>query len=350
MRSNRASIRDVAAAAGVSQTTVSHVLNRTEGARVAEETRERVLEAAQRLGYTPSRLARGLRLRRTNTVGLISDHIATTPHAGKIILGVQETTLKHGLIPMLFNTGGSAEAEQRAVKELVQRQVDGVLYARMYHSHVQLPPGLSGLPTVLLDARSDDTMPAVVPDEFGGGRAAVEELLQHGHTRIGFITNRDDIPATHGRLEGYRAALKDAGIRYDPRLVIAEESEATGGYIAAHALLTRRGRPSGLFCFNDRMAMGAYRAAAELGLEIPRDLSVVGFDNQEIIANGLHPGLTTVALPHYEMGCWAADTLLGLIESSQPRASEGFPQLMSCPLVRRASVSPPPHRVSRVSG
>ncbi|MGR6974757.1 LacI family DNA-binding transcriptional regulator [Streptomyces cynarae] len=121
----------------------------------------------------------------------------------------------------------------------------------------------------------------------------------NGHRRIGFVTNVDDLPATHGRLEGYTRALAEAGITHDPQLVVAETSDAAGGYRAALALLSATPRPTALFRFADRMAMGTCRAAAELGLSIPSDLSVIGFDDQELICDGLFPGLTTVAPPHY---------------------------------------------------
>jgi len=342
----KATIRDVAAAAGVSVTTVSHVLNEVDRARVAEDTRARVREAAEALSYTPSPLAKGLRTRRTKTIGLLSDHIATTPHAGKIILGAQETGLRRGWVLLVFNTEGDPVTEQREASAMLQYEVEGVLYASMYHRVAEPPAALRGVPVVMLDARSEDpAIPAVVPDEVTGGRTAVTEVLRAGHRRIGFATSRDDIPATHGRLTGYQDALHAAGIGFDPRLVVAGESEfgPRGGYQAARTLLSLPDPPTALFCFNDRMAMGAYRAAAELGLRIPADLSVIGFDNQEIIADGLYPGLTTVALPHYEMGQWAMRTLLRLIESpGRGRKASTGPHLMPCPLVRRDSIGPPP--------
>ena len=336
-------IKDVAAEAGVSVTTVSHVLNRVAGTRVSEETRERVEQAAGRLGYLPNSLARGLRTQRSQTLALVSDQIATTPYAGRIILGAQEAASAQGWLLMLLHTGNEPEVEQREIRALAQHQVDGVLYATMYHRKAQVPGELHPMPVVLLDASSDDpTIPSVVPDEVAGGRAAVEELVSHGHRRIGFLTNVDDIPATHGLLAGYREVLDEAGIRFDPDLVLADTSDTPGGYRTARALLERPDRPTGLFCFNDRMAMGAYRAAAELGLRIPADLSIVGFDNQELIAEGLHPGLTTVALPHYEMGAWAVKTMITLLErrgNSRRRRADHV--LMPCPLVRRDSVAPP---------
>jgi LacI family transcriptional regulator len=211
----------------------------------------------------------------------------------------------------------------------------------MYHRIVTLPPALRSVPTVLLDAESaDNAAPAVVPDEVHGARLAVGELLEQGHTRIGFLTNIDDVPATTGRLLAYRERLAEAGIDFDPTLVAADVSEAAGGYRTARALLDQANPPSALFCYNDRMAMGAYRAAAELGLRIPSDVSVIGFDNQTLIAENLFPGLSTVALPHYEMGAWAVDTLARLVTGEQPQP-DAHPLRMPCPLVRRESVGPP---------
>jgi LacI family transcriptional regulator len=339
------SIRDVASAAGVSVTTVSHVLNNTTGARVSEETRERVATVAARLGYAPNKLAQGLRLQRTQILALLSDQIATTPHAGRIILGAQEAASSRGWVVLLLNSGGDPELEDREINALLQHQVDGALYATMYHRQVTVPDRLTGIPVVLLDAScTDPRYPSVVPDEVGGGRSAVEELVAAGHRRIGFATNIDDIPATHGRLVGYRQALADAGIPFTPDLVVVEESDTPGGYRAALQLLRRPDRPTGLFCFNDRMAMGAYWAAHELGLRIPQDVSVVGFDNQELIADGLFPGLTTVALPHYEMGAWAVNTMIDMLDEAQParrRRRRPSQTTMECPIVRRDSVAAP---------
>jgi LacI family transcriptional regulator len=196
---------------------------------------------------------------------------------------------------------------------------------------------------VLLDARSNDTdVPSVVPDEVLGGETAVRELVRHGHRRIGFINNVDDIPATHGRLEGYRQALAEAGIAFDPRLVVAETASAAGAYRAALTLLQAAERPTALFCFADRMAMGVYHAAAELGLSIPADLSIIGFDNQELICDGMFPGLTTVALPHYEMGARAVAQLLALTGAKGQGTGPAAQEMLPCPLVARASVASPP--------
>jgi LacI family transcriptional regulator len=338
-------IKDVAVAAGVSVTTVSHVLNDVSYARISPETRDKVKSAAEQLGYGPNRLAQALRTQRTGMLGLVSEDIATTPHAGRIILGADEAARARGYNLMIINTSGSASPESRDadVEALLERRVDGILYATMYHRHVQLPVNLGSVPAVLVDSVSTSgSITAVVPDEEGGARAAVGILLSAGHSRIGFLNNTDDVPATRDRLRGFRATLTEAGLDGDAAPVESELSEVQGGYEAARRMLGREDRPTGLFCYNDRMAMGAYRAAAELGLSIPGDLSVVGFDDQELIAANLYPGLTTVALPHYEMGAWAAENLIDAIEGKTDLALMALhPTILDCPLVKRDSVAAP---------
>lgn len=340
----RISIKDVALRAGVSVTTVSHVLNETPGKRISDETRSRVRRAAEDLSYRPNGMARSLRLQRSHILALVSDEIATTPHAGQIILGAQEAASKRGWLLMLVNSGGDRDTERAEILALQQRQVDGFLYATMYHQVVDVPVELGDSAVTLLDARCDDPrIPSVAPDEVQGGQAATQVLLDQGHRRIGLISNVDDIPATQGRTEGYLRALRAAGVEPEDDLVVRERSEAAGGYRAGHALLDRSPRPTAIFCFNDRMAMGLYQAAAERGLRIPEDLSVVGFDNQELIADGLRPGLTTVALPHYEMGAWAVDTLIRRLEDPETPSEQ---ILLRCPVVERGSVGPPAARPS----
>jgi LacI family transcriptional regulator len=345
MTNRSVGIKEVAVAAGVSVTTVSHVLNDVSYARISAETRGKVKSAAEQLGYGPNRLAQALRTQRTGMLGLVSEDIATTPHAGRIILGADEAARARGYNLMIINTSGSASPETRDadVEALLERRVDGILYATMYHRQVRVPVNLGSVPSVLVDSVSTGgSITAVVPDEEGGARAAVGILLAAGHTRIGFLNNTDDVPATRDRLRGFRATLTEAGLDGDAAPVESEISEVQGGYEAARRMLGREDRPTGLFCYNDRMAMGAYRAAAELGLSIPADLSVVGFDDQELIAANLYPGLTTVALPHYEMGAWAAGKLIDAIEGKTDLALMALhPTVLDCPLVRRDSVAAP---------
>ncbi|HOZ59333.1 MAG TPA: LacI family DNA-binding transcriptional regulator [Nakamurella multipartita] len=341
-------LRDVADRSGFSITTVSQVLNDVPGKRIPDATRDRVRAAATELAYRPNRLAQGLRLQRSNTLGFVSDKIATTPYAGEVILGAQDAAAEHGDLLLLMNSNSDPGLEEREIRALQERQVDGIIFASEYHRVITPPDALQGTPAVLLDARSvRGDVSSVVPDEVGGALAAVRELIAAGHQRIAFLNNVDDIPATALRLQGFRQGLNEAGRRLRAGMVVTAASTPGAGYDAAQQLLDqpRAGRPTAIFCFNDRMAMGTYQAAAELGLRIPDDLSVVGFDNQELIAANLRPGLTTVALPHYAMGQWAVAALLDLIDAQADPSQKRQPireEKLPCPLVRRASVGPPP--------
>lgn len=338
----RVRISDVAAAAGVSTSTVSLVLN-NRTARISQETRERVRDAAAAVGYTPNPIARGLRTQRTRTIGLVSDVIATTPFAGRMLAGAQDAAREHGHLLILVDTDADAAMEREAIRALVDHQVDAMIFATMWHRVVETPEGLPDR-TVFLDCRpADGTHPAVVPDEVAGGRAAVQELVAAGHRRIAWVDIDEPIaPVASGlRHQAYLDVLAKADITPDPAWhVRGKETTAASGRAATERLLDLppHRRPTAVFCFNDRMAAGAYVAARHRGLEIPADLSVVGYDDQQLVAGELDPPLTTIALPHYEMGRWATEVALGAREPPEP----GQPYLMPCPIIRRDSVSSPP--------
>ncbi|MGR0319868.1 LacI family DNA-binding transcriptional regulator [Agromyces sp. ZXT2-3] len=340
-------IKAVAAHAGVSQTTVSHVLNETPHTRVSEETAARVRAAAEELGYRPNRLARGLRTQASDMIGLLTEEIATTPHAGRIILGAQEEASRRNLTLAIINSELNPDPEMDAsqIQAFLDRQADGIIYATVYHDVIEAPENLLVRPAALIGARDvAGSIPAVLPDERAGAASVVDMLVARGHRRIAFAASADDVPATRGRLQGYLDAMTRAGLRTDG-LVVEGGSDARGGYAATLALLDRE--PTALFCYNDRMAMGAYRAAADRGLRIPDDLSVVGFDDQAPIPESLFPALTTVALPHYEMGAWAVATLADVIHGTRDAALlAAYPTALHCPLVERDSVAPPLDRAA----
>ncbi|MCI2959501.1 LacI family DNA-binding transcriptional regulator [Agromyces atrinae] len=338
----RARISDVAAAAGVSVTTVSLVMNGVES-RISDETSQRVRDAARAVGYAPSSLARGLRTQRTRTVGLISDQIATTPFAGRMLAGAQDVARDHGHLVFLVNTDSDETIEQEAIRALTAHQVDAMIYATMWHRTVTPPAGLRP-DTVFLDCRPDGGgFRSTVPDDREGGASAVRELVAAGHRRIAYLDTVDTLPiASSLRLEGYLAVLAEAGIDADPALHVRGATSAQGGREATERLLDLGAdRPTAIFCFNDRMAVGAYTAAHRRGLDIPRDVSIIGYDDQQLIAAEQDPPLTTIALPHYEMGRWAMEAALGVRADGDTDAA----YLMECPVIRRDSVGPPPAEV-----
>ena len=327
-------MRDIARLAGVSQTTVSFVLSNKPNVTIADETRQKIMQVVEETGYRPNNIARSLRSSRTQVFGFVSDEIATTPYAGQIIQGAQDTAWRAGKLLLLINTGRDPAARKTAIRVLLEHQVEAILYATWFHRRVEPPDLLRDVPTVLIDCfASDAALPSVVPDEAQGARAAVEYLLHRGHRRVGFITRDDPIPAVVGRLQGYRQALEAYAISFDPALVRPSERDAEGGYRGTMALLQLPDPPTALFCFNDRMAMGAYDALRKLGRAIPDDVAVVGFDNQEIIAAQLYPPLTTMELPHYKMGQWGVNYLLTHLDGEQP----AIQHTIECPLIERQS-------------
>lgn len=329
---------NVAKRAGVSQTTVSYVINNV-AANIPAETKQRVWNAIKELGYRPNAAARRMRTNRSHFIGFITDFIATTPHAGLILKGAQASAWEKNKLILLVNTNDDPAVAQDAVEVMLEHQVEGIIYAAMYHRQVSPPAALHEVPSVLLNCFNETrSLPSVVSDEIGGGRAAVEILLRKGHRRIAFANYIGPTPGSIGRLEGYKQALAAAAIPYDENLVCFGRGEADGGYDCTMQLFKHSSpadRPTALFCFNDRMAMGAYDALRKLGLSIPKDVAVIGFDNQEIIAAHLHPSLSTMELPHYRMGQWAANYLLSHLDSSLPL--EPVQHVIECPFIERES-------------
>lgn len=332
-RNRPPSMYDVARLAGVSQTTVSFVVNNVTSAAISQETRDRVWAAIHALGWRPNAMARSLRTRHSQTLGLISDEVVTSPYAVRMILGAQEAAWSGQQMLLVVNTSGQRDIEQTALQFMLERRVEGLMYAAMYHHEVTPPPELKLVPVVLVNCFvADRSLPAIIPDEVQGGYTATAALIRRGHRRIAFINEIIPMPALFGRLEGYRQALADHGLPFDPSLVRSCHSNAHDAFAAALSLLERDDRPTALFCFNDKMAMGAYDAIKRLGLRIPQDVAVIGFDNLELIAAQLYPPLTTVELPHYEMGRRAVELLQNL------PAGESLPPMqhyLPCPLIER---------------
>ena len=335
-------LRDVAEREGVSISTVSLVLNGHAKGRVKADIAERIRKAADEMRYVPNHLARSLSTNRTATVGLVSDQVATIPFAGHMLAGAQQVLWDEGYLLMLIDTAGNDEITGPAALSLIQRNVEALILAVAHHKVIDLPTVPTEAPIVVLDGRPAEggqQVDFVVPDEECGALAAVQHLVSCGHRRIGFCNvPRLFAEAASRRLQGYRSALQAAHIAIEPSLIVDAESADTGAAIEpARRLLDRRDRPTAVFCFGDQLAMGFYHVARDLGLRIPADLSIVGFDNQQFIADCLSPGLTTVQLPHTEMGEWAARQVLKRIRG-ETLSAEPESYLAPCTLVERDSV------------
>ena len=333
-RPRRVTLREVAQRAGVSPTTASFVLAGREDMRISEDARLRVRRAAAELDYRPNLTARSLRTRVTRTIALVSDTIATGQYGGAMVYGALTAALEDEHLLFVTETEGDPQVEARLVEDLLGRQVDGFIYAATYSRQVRLPKALRGHPVVLLNCTTGDRdVPAVLPDERAAGRSAARVLLDAGH-RDGIAVlgeTPSGLYAARERMAGIEEELAAGGAAIGTVLECSWWPEA--GYEAVRYTLARGELPRALICLNDRVAFGAYQALAEHGAEVPRDVSVVSFDDSDL-AGWLRPALTSVALPHYEMGRRATRILLA------PEPVEGL-ELVPMPLRERSSVAAP---------
>ncbi len=301
-------IRDVARRAGVGVATVSRVLNGT--GYVKAETRERVLAAAAELGYVPSQLARGLVRRLSGTVGLVVPDI-TNPFFPLITRGVEDAASEAEYTVFLCNSDNDPALEANDVQKLRERRVDGVIFVGTTERRELVDRLLAdGIPVVVMDRQLDHTeVDTVLVDNLAGARAACRHLIELGHRRIAHAAGHQSTRTGQDRCQGYRVALEEAGLAYDPACVVWGDFTYESGYRAGQVLLGRSPRPTAVFAGNDLIALGVIRAAEEAGLAVPDDLSVVGFDDIQMAAL-VRPGLTTVRQPAREMGRMAMVMLL----------------------------------------
>ncbi|NLU76201.1 substrate-binding domain-containing protein [Streptomyces sp. HNM0575] len=341
---SRVTQADVARHAGVSRTTVSFVLSGREDTRISIEARQRILGAAEELGYRPNLTAQSLRTRKTYTVGLVSDIVASTHYAGEMIQGALEAALERDHLLYFAESGDDPDAERKLLQGMLDRQVDGLIHAAMSTRARRVPEQLRSQPSVLLNCLDESgEFASVVPDEEAAGRQAAKLLLEAGHREgIHVVGGRcvtrgapDGVYAGRERMRGIEAALAEAGVRLSG-VSECDWSAPRFGYGAARRLLEAGPRPTAVVCCNDRLAFGVYQAAAEQGLSVPHDLSVVAFDDSEL-ASWLRPALTSVALPHREMGRRAVSLLLS------PEEPEPSVHRIPMPVRRRDSIAVP-HR------
>ncbi len=331
----RPTLRDVGRLAGVSQTTASLVLG-GRNARIRAQTRQRILDAAAQLDYRPNRAAQGLRLGRSRTIGFVTEGIASTGFSGPLISGTHDLAWQRDSLMLMVNSTQEEGHLLTAVRDLLDRQVDSIIYASVGTREVHFPDVPAGTPTIMLNAfDADDRYPAVLPDERAGGRAAVEHLLALGHERIGFIAGLSDAWATRMRELGFREGLIDAGLDPDAMPVVHGNYHLDSGYELTDRLVRERPDLTALLLGNDQMASGALLALARLGVRVPEDLSVIGYDDEPLAAQ-LQPHLTTVRIPFYAMGQFTAQHVLDNAVSTMPART-----LLPCPLVKRASAAAP---------
>ncbi|WP_431931240.1 LacI family DNA-binding transcriptional regulator [Nonomuraea jabiensis] len=349
MSPRRVTLADVAKAAGVSRTTASLVLSgRGRELRISQDVEQRVLKAADELQYRPNIVSVGLRTGTTRTIGFISDTVATSRLAGDMIKGALEAARDRGFMLFIGETEGDAELESLLLQAMHDRQVDGLVLASMFTRTIEVPTTITATPAVLLNALPEQPtpLPAVLPDEVEAGRRAARILLEAGHRDgiylIGAGPGLRDVPAESlaavERLVGIREALGEMGVKVAGARTCPDWQPEYG--LAATRDLLRTDRPRALICFNDRIAMGAYQALDDFGLKVPADVSVVSFDDHPI-ASWMRPKLTTVALPHYELGRKAVDVLFTEIDRDRADGDRvGEVHRVAMPVRGRESVAP----------
>ena len=308
---SRVTIHDVARDAGVSVTTVSHVLNQTRF--VSEPVRARVQAAAQQLHYIPSALARSLKNNRTHTIGMIIPN-SSNPYFAEIIRGIEDTCFTAGFNVILCNSDDDPVKQGKYIRVLAEKQVDGLIVLSSGGDD-ELGEQLrqARMPQVLVDREVDSSSADLVEvNHDGGGWLATRHLLQLGHSRIACITGPLGLSSAAQRLRGFRRAMADAGLAVQEEWVCQSDFSAAGGHMAMQNLLAAGPRPSAVFVCNDLMAFGAVSAASAANLVLPRDLSIIGFDDIALAAY-CSPPLCTVAQPKHRMGAVAVQLLLARI-------------------------------------
>jgi LacI family transcriptional regulator len=329
-----ATIRDVAKQAGVAPITVSRVVNNS--GYVSEKTRARVEAAIADLGYVPNVLARSLRSRRTDTLALILSDISN-PFWTTVARGVEDAASDAGFNVILCNTDESEVEQDKYLRVLLQKQVDGVLLvpARSTLGPIQFVQS-QDTPVVVLDRLIPDAQADTVRcDSEGGAHQLTRLLLSLGHRRIAVLSGPQGVSTAEDRVAGYRRALTEAGLGVDPALVYHGQFSLESGYTMTQQVLAVTPRPSGLFAGNNFIAIGALRALRDAGLQVPEDLAMVGFDDlpADLVVD---PFLTVAAQPAYEMGRQATELLLARLSGEAPEAYREI-VLPTAIIVRRSS-------------
>ncbi len=325
-------IHDVARAAGVSIGTASKALNAT--GHLRQETREKVLAAAQALGYRPNDLAQSLHRARSMTVGLITND-SFGRFSFPIVEALEQTLADEGIAVFMCNATDDPAREKQHLEQLMRKRIDGlVVTARRADKRAPIGP-LPGVPIVYVYSQADDPDAlCLIPDDEGGARLAIEHLLGLGRRRIAHIAGPERFDAVRLRRAGHVAALAAAGLTFDAALYLnGPWAEQWGRDAVAQLLASGAPRPDALFCDNDQIARGASEALRERGLAVPADVAIVGFDNWEVMTLAARPQLTSVDMNLSALGREAGAALLAIMAGDDMRGVRRLP----CSLVVRES-------------
>ncbi|EGQ7681484.1 substrate-binding domain-containing protein [Vibrio parahaemolyticus] len=315
-----ATMKDIAKLAGVSTSTVSHVINKTRF--VSEEISERVNNAAKELNYyAPSALARSLKVNRTKTIGMLVT-TSTNPFFGEVVKGVERSCYHKGYSLILCNTEGDNERMRQSINTLLQKRVDGLILmcSSLEGERIDVFERYPDIPVVVMDwGPMLFTSDKIQDNSLRGGYLAAKYLIDCGHTEIGCITGPLIKHQAQMRYEGYKRAMNEAGLEFNANWIIESDFECEGGYQAFKKMAERGTLPSSIFVSNDMMAMGVINAANELSIKVPDDLSIIGYDDIHI-AKFMSPSLTTIHQPKYRLGQAAVETLVRRLDDKSNEA------------------------------
>ena len=338
-RGQRVTVREVARAARVHFSTVSRVMNPQTRDQITDSVAKRVLKAAERLGYRTNALAAGLRTRRSRVVGIIVPYI-DSPLYPPILLAIEEVLNERGYVAIICNTQNDPAREERALAEMMARQVDGLIVGTATrHDPIVKAWVKRGAPLVMIN-RTDQTgqAPSIITDDLLGIGMIVNHLVEVGHKAIGHIAGPQQLSTGAARSEGFRQAVARHGLRAAARtIVVAEDFTREAGRRACHRLLNQFPQTTAIAAANDLLALGCYEALHERGLSCPKDLSVTGYNDSPFV-DLLTPPLTTVRIPQREIGMQAARMLLQKIEEHHALTTDVVlrPQL----IVRQSTAAP----------
>ncbi|MBP2195749.1 MULTISPECIES: ribose operon transcriptional repressor RbsR [Pantoea] len=329
-----ATMKDVARLAGVSTSTVSHVINNNRF--VSEQVREKVEQAIRTLNYAPSALARSLKINQTRTIGMLLT-ASSNPFYSEVVRGVENSCYERGYSLILCNTEGDEERMNRSLETLLQKRVDGLL---IMCTETHLPSAdilnrYPSIPMVMMDWAPFEGRGDIIQDNaLLGGELATQHLIDRGYRRIACIAGPQDKTPARLRLDGFHKAMSGSGLPVLPGYVVDSDFEFQGGFNAMNQLLTLDPLPEAVFTSNDAMAVGVYHALFQAGLRVPQDIAVMGYDNIEL-SRYLTPPLSTIHQPKDELGELAIDTLIHRM--SDPDASQQT-LVLTPELVERGSV------------
>jgi len=305
-----ATLKEVAERAGISVSTASYVLNGKK--KVRPETRERILRAADEVGYIPNQIARGLRTKRSGSIGIIVPDISNE-FFPEIVRGIEDYVNQNNYSMILCNSDNNLGKEQKYINTLIGKDIDGIIFIGTGKSPDALSAA-SDIPIVLVDRKLGDQLRSVTTNNRLGAFLATEHLIRCGYQSIALLSGPLYSKTFYDRMSGYMEALKKYGIHYDENLVCeCEMADIQHGYESAKALMLS-GAADAIFSMNDLMALGTLRALWELGVSVPKDISVIGYDDIAYAAIST-PALSTVRQPKYEMGWEAAALLMECIEN-----------------------------------